>query len=294
MYCKKCGKKISDKTRFCDRCGHPSKSGSAVKSTQSSRRHPPKHSSSKRKPDSYDIYRKNKMKREAEKRHREKRRKRISMWLIFFAMILSVGAGFYAYYSMMQNINNGGSDLNDDLKVPSAAEENAENSELVTENDIDEDVEVSGDYYMHIDSNYNFECPYPSGFEVGTTSNQNIRLSLFDPDGDAQMIISCEEIASTQTANNLMRDYVKGIGVDEFESLAGENYYEVTFARNAKINHRKAVIVNEGEIIYYDFVYGNVSDYADQYEEYIEYIDKHFDDMAAGIEENVDGGNEEE
>jgi len=290
MYCKKCGKKISDKTRFCDRCGHPSKSKSTGKNSQNSRKHPPKHSSSKRKPDSYDIYRKNKMKREAEKRHREKRRKRISMWLIFFAMILSVGAGFYAYYSTMQNINNGESGLTDEVKVPS---DTGENAGTVTDNDLNEESEPSEKYFMHKDDVYGFECPYPSSFEIGTTSNENIRLSLLDPEGDAEMLISRKEIASTQTANNLMRDYVKGIGVDEFDSLAGDNYYEVTFTRTAKINHRKAVIVNEGEVIYYDFVYGSVSEHADEYEEYIEYIDAHFDNMAAGIEGSVDDIDEE-
>ncbi|MBP3359714.1 MAG: zinc ribbon domain-containing protein [Clostridia bacterium] len=283
MYCKKCGKKLSDSARFCDRCGQPS--GTAPKKTQ--RPAAPQNRTqtlSKRQQDSYDRYRKKQLQKEAEKKRRRKRTRIITIWVILIALLGSVGGGLYAYYYTMKN--SGGdwtganasaspADTQQSSPLPSASSETAQAAASATASAAQDNSGCE----IYIDNAYGFKCPYPAKFETGTLSNRNTRLSLKDPDGDGEMLISYEKISETQTAANLMRDYVKGIGVSADFNRAGENWYEVDFTRNGKVNHRKAVIIEKNKYVYFDFTYNENTEHKKVYDSYIDYADEYLDNQ---------------
>ena len=275
MYCKKCGKKISDNARFCDRCGQP----------VPAQRPQPK----KRELDSYDRYRKKKMQKEAQRRRQKKRVAVIVVWAIIIAVIVSVAGGLYAHNYIMKNAPDGVQAMPGVSPTPKPSETVEPTASTAAKSEEPDDSEGGSmnsasdeGCQIYIDNVYGFRCPYPSEFEVDNLSNQNTRLSLKDAEGGGRMIISYEKISDTDNGASLMRDYVGGIGVSPEYNRAGENWYSVSFVRNGKVNHRKGIIINGTEHVYYDFTYDQLSDKKAKYEDYTDYIDEFLDTQTEG------------
>lgn len=289
MNCKKCGKRLSDKARYCDRCG------SAVKGAASSMSVARKTTSSRggtavatkpttRSKNSYDAYRKKKMQEELEQRRRRRKVRIAILWIILLAIIGAVGGGLYAYTYMMR----GGTPENEEASVSETdiPISNPEKTESIqtpeatqtpkpTATPEPNDNNPGCDIY--IDRAYGFKCAYPADFETGSLMNKNTRLSLEDGSGDAQVLICHEKINKSDTASGLMRDYVEGLGVDPEFNRAGDKWYSVTFIRNGRVQHRKAVILDDSQFVYYDFVYEQGSDNKNKYEDYIDYMDDYLE-----------------
>lgn len=282
MYCKNCGKKLSESARFCDRCGQPS--GTAPKKPQrTSSAQGKKQAVSRRQPDSYDRYRKKQLQKEAERKRRRKRTRIITIWVILIALAGAVGGGIYAYYYTMKNSGGDWTGANASAS-PAGTQQSSPSPSASSEADRPEETSAASSQdnsgcEIYIDSAYGFRCPYPAKFETGTLSNRNTRLSLKDPEGDGEMLISYEKISETQTAANLMRDYVKGIGVSADFNRAGENWYEVDFKRNGKVNHRKAVIIDNSKYVYFDFTYNENTEHKKVYDSYIDYADEYLENQ---------------
>jgi len=251
------------------------------------------------------------MKREAEIRRRKRRTRILTVWIIILAIIASIGGGIYSFIHTSNNSNMTSdnpsvqtqTNENTESEQPEESDNTSENSdsdkskaseneELPEETDSEEDTETTSEEddenadsaeaadsgcEIYIDKTHGFKCPYPSSFEVGTLSNKNTRLSIKDPEGDGEMLISYEKISEAQKASILMRDYVKGIGVEPEYNRAGNNWYEVTFIRGGKFNHRKAVITDGTKYVYYDFTYSVDSESKTEYEKYIEFADSYLE-----------------
>lgn len=297
MYCKKCGKKIPDTARFCDRCGQPVKSGSGNGQNRENRRK----QMNERKKDSYESYRKRKMQRETERKRLEKKRKMITTWLIILAFVLSIGLGFYAYYATM----NGAKQENNASASPTAAatqkssespeDESEENSgESIIEDeessetpependdsDDDSDLEEAIGKYDTYESANDFECIYPAAFEDGDISNNDTVKSLKDPNAeDTIMLISYEEVGKSVTAGSILSDFKDNNSVSndegEPEMLTEGNSYSITYIRNGQKRHRCGVILDNTKHVYYDFNHDNMSEYSNEYAEYINDIDEY-------------------
>ena len=273
MYCKKCGKKLPDSSRFCDRCGQPT----YAPQKKSAQRRPaqPKH-------DSYDTYRKKKMQHEAQRRKQQRRTRNVAALAIVIAILAAIGAGFGTYYFTMKN-------LNENKAATSSAQPSATASEAASEKPSESASEIAkatyddglsennSDFDVYIDKSYGFKCAYPSEFETGTLANSNTKLSLKDPKGDAEMLISCEKVSDSRTTSVLLRDYVKGIGVEPDFNRAGDDWYSITFTRNGKINHRKAILLDKALFVYYDFTFAEGSDNKPKYTKYITYMDEYLE-----------------
>ena len=86
MYCKKCGKRLSPSSQFCDRCGQPTTSPPAPRRSSA----PPSHRNHNRTRseyanDSYTNYMRAKMKREMEIKRKKRRMRIITVWIIILA-----------------------------------------------------------------------------------------------------------------------------------------------------------------------------------------------------------------
>lgn len=286
MNCKNCGKRLSEQARYCDRCGSPIKNsssgrGGSKKTYSSGGGTAVATKTSTRSKDSYDNYRKKKMQRELEQRRRRRKARIAIVWIIFLAIIGAVGGGLYAYTYMMRGIN----DQTDSTptQVVQVATQTAEATEDADETPepkptaTPEQEDDNPGCEVYIDRAYGFKCAYPADFDTGSLMNKNTRLSLESSSGDAQVLICYEKINKSDTASGLLKDYVDGLGVDAEFKKSGDKWYSVTFIRNGRIQHRKAVIMEDNQLVYYDFAYDQGSDNKNTYEDYIDYMDDYIE-----------------
>lgn len=299
MNCKNCGKRLSEKALYCDRCGTPVKATRTSRSTTTAKKNSSGRTSTAvatKKPqtdnrDSYDRYRKKKMQRDLELKRRRRRARIAIVWAIFLALAGAIGGGIYAYTYMMRGVNPQPTPEPteevqvEETELPEATIE-PESTEKAKSTEKAEDDAASNGCETYIDRAYGFKCAYPADFVTGSLANKNTRLSLKDPDGDGEMLISYEKISKSETATNLMRDYVGGLGVDPDFNRAGEKWYSVTFTRNGRVNHRKATILDSTQLVYYDFVYDQGSDNRNKYEDYIDYMDDYIEKQALKSNKN--------
>lgn len=285
MYCKKCGRKLRSEARFCDHCGQSTRE---VRSQGTSKAQ----GSSKARTE----YEKNKKQRELERQKVQKNRK-TAFFLLLIAIVVAAVMGFASYNMTKTELDKGKQQI-EETQTP----ENTESIEK-TEDDSEKDDEDSSKntpkptedsektqnkndkYYEAVaqscniyrdDRMDNIRCPYPESFEQGSKSNKNTVISLVDPLNDGSMMICAETVGTGKSASALMKNYAAGVGGSIKTSRAGDGWYEISFERNNKLNHRKAVII-DGLCVYYDFSYDVDSGESDSYEEYIEYIDYYLD-----------------
>lgn len=299
MYCKKCGRKLRSEARFCDHCGQSTKTAS--RTTQKSGT-PSK---------SRAEYEKNKKKRELERQRVQKKRK-TALFLILFAIAMATVLGFASYNMTKKELDKNkqpleetilpettdkphNADIFEDVQEEVSEEDtNSKETPAPTQSSKPEKEEIDYKDIADLCNIYrddkmdNIRCPYPESFEQGSKSNKNTVISLVDPLNDGAMMISAQTVSSGQSASSLMKDYAEGVGGTIKSSRAGDGWYELSFERNNKLNHRKALVV-DGLCVYYDFSYDSDSVEKDSYEEYIEYIDYYLDkELASATKKNSD------
>ena len=288
MYCKNCGRKLEDTARFCDRCGQmagtvpPRQKPQGRQDTDNAGRNNKRFESQGR--DSYSEYRKKKMQNDLDAKRRKKKTRILVIWVAIITIVAAVGGGIFANRQTKSQLEAEKAKKTGVTPTETATEQADESSseepEETSENKQSAEKSETADnpdVEVYRDSMYDFKCPCPSYFEQGTLANNNTRLSLSDPDGDGKMLICCEKISGNQSPAVLMREYVNGIGVEPDFNRAGTNWYAVTFTRNSKTNHRKAIIIDNSTYMYYDFSYNSASDNKSKYEEFIEYADGYLD-----------------
>ena len=286
MYCKKCGRKLREEARFCDYCGQSTKetrSQSAPKTTRTQ-------SSSKARSE----YEKNKKQRQIE-RERVQKNRRTAFFLLLVAIVVAAVLGF-ASYNMTKTELDKEKQVTEETQTPKTTQEPIETEDDTEEEKTSEATPKSTEtsqkteeknekYYESVAKSCNIyrddrmdsiRCPYPESFEQGSKSNKNTVISLVDPLNDGAMMICSETVGTGKSASTLMKNYAEGVGGSIKTSRAGDGWYEITFERNNKLNHRKAVVV-DGLCVYYDFSYDVDSGESSSYEEYIEYIDYYLD-----------------
>lgn len=327
MYCKKCGRKLRGEARFCDHCGQSTKEQKTTKATKNTKTTKTTSGKSgyTNNDNARSAYERNKKRRELE-RQRLKRNRKIAFFAILFAIVLATVLGFASYNVMKPvpdenkentpSINLTGEEVteNPEETEESGEAENSEDGEEAKKTQDDEedeaeptpspkakeneeekeqekkdykDVEAECNIYKD-DRMDDISCPYPKTFEQGSKANKNTVISLIDPLNDGSMMICAEVVGTGKSPAALMNAYTDGIGAKSSESDSGDNWYEVTFKRNNKTNHRKAVIAN-GLCVYYDFSYDVDSGETENYEKYIEYIDYYLEQEAKSLakEENA-------
>lgn len=292
MYCKKCGRKLRNEARFCDYCGQSTKETRTQSTLKTSGTRT--QSSSKTRSD----YEKNKKQRQLE-RERVQKNRRTAFFLLLIAIVAAAVLGFASYNMTKTELDKEKQGAEETLKPEStektvkkenegledeAEETTSENTPKPTE--VTEKAEEKNDKYYETvakscnlyrdDRMDNIRCPYPENFQQGSKANKNTVISLVDPLNDGSMMICAETVGAGKSASVLMKNYAAGIGGSIKTSRAGDGWYEISFERNNKLNHRKAVII-DGLCVYYDFSYDVDSSEASSYQEYIEYIDYYLD-----------------
>ncbi len=271
------------------------------------------------------AYARNKKRRELE-RQRVKRNRKIAFFAILFAIVLATVLGFVSY-NMMKPVPDENKENETVSTIDLTGEEDAENPEATEEaEETQDDEEVTAEDeekstpeptetlaekskksesekeqekkdYKAVAAECNIykddrmddiSCPYPKNFEQGSKANKNTVISLIDPLNDGSVMICAEVVGTGKSPATLMNSYADGLGVKLSESDSGDNWYEVSFERNNKTNHRKAVIAN-GLCVYYDFSYDVDSGESENYEKYIEYMDYYLEEEAKSLakEENA-------
>ncbi len=314
LYCKYCGKQLSSDSRFCDRCGKAIKTeNTALKRTSTSPATRTGRTSSsysrnieQRSTASKTREYQNNRRREIEERKRKQKNNRIIAFLLLFAVVIAAVLGFAAYNAMKPGTEDAAvtqSPLPTKEVMPDEELNNLnESTELYQENDEeetktenkdktsssqteDEEVKLTMDDFettaekckiYRDDRMRNIRCPYPSSFEQGSRSNSSTVISLVDTINDGAMMICTQDVNINSTGSSLMKDYASGVGGEIKSSRAGDNWYSITFERNNKVNHRKAVVY-DGLCVYYDFSYDVDSSSKSNYEEYMSYFDFYLD-----------------
>lgn len=290
MYCKKCGRKLRNEARFCDHCGQSTKE-TRTQSTSKTTGARTQGSSKAR-----SEYEKNKKQRQLE-RERVQKKRRTAFFLLLIAIVVAAVLGFASYNMTKNELDKEKQTVEETLKPENTEEtvktdtEESEETETPSKNtpkptEVSEKAEQKNEkYYETVANSCNIyrddrmdsiRCPYPESFEQGSKSNKNTVISLVDPLNDGAMMICAEAVGTGKSASVLMKNYAAGVGGSIKTSRAGDGWYEISFERNNKINHRKAVIA-DGLCVYYNFSYDVDSSEASSYEEYIEYIDYYLD-----------------
>lgn len=296
MYCKYCGKQLSNNARFCDRCGHNvgriSQQGSSRQSS-SGRSYPYGHedlySYEKNRSSGYSKYQKYKreqQRRAAEEKRRKIRNRRIVLLIILLAVAASVATGIGSYIYVKNHSDDawkntdGAAQVNATASVspsvsPSPSQEPA-SATVGTSQSADGilSAAAANKCKIYTDKTMNFTFPYPESFVEASISGSKTKYSVKDPEGDGSMMISAETVGSSATAKQIMKDYASGVGTSLSFNRAGDNWYSLAFERNGKYNYRKGILLN-GQHIYYDFIYETSSQKRSEYEGYTKYIDEY-------------------
>lgn len=267
LYCKKCGRQLRPEARFCDRCGFVIKKETVKRSAA------PQRSADRR--------------RETAKRKKSGGGK--VFLVLLFAILLGVVSAMVAYNMMSQETQKAQVEDTVDEKesdIPTQKPKQVEDEEKdepeetkKPQKEQETKVKKEADFSMKdscllYDNNKmkGIKCPYPEDFVQSSRKSSDTLISYEDSLNDGYMKICSEEIGSSDSASKLMREYTDGLGVKPQHTDSGDGWYEVSFVRNNKYNHRKAVLV-DGTCIYYDFSYDSDSEEKATYDDYIEYID---------------------
>ena len=282
-YCKNCGRELKDGARFCERCGKSVRHGRKnenVKKQEQIEKLQKERLERKRKQEQREV-----IENKRKERRREKRARHGKILLALLGIIVAIVVIALVSYmatskgSEEMSWNNLGIDEAASTALPTMQPSSTaipvtpvpkgSSDALSTMTDKD-------DFGIKKLSN-GMEIPYPEVFEKEETTG-NEELNLIDEfGGDATMVVICEEYPGG-TASGLMKDYASVLTGEVTDSLAGSNDYTITVEENGEITHRKYIIDRDSDsVVYYDFIYEADSDYAEDYEGYIKYIDERFD-----------------
>ncbi len=269
MYCKRCGRKLDESSRFCDRCGKSVKNNSAEKT----RKKEIEELAQSR------IKRNNKLK-EQENINNPKRSgisdKSVIIIILLIVALILLSSILITYNAWVKSSNNAiwrsqdGSVLVNATPTPevsnSAPNESSGKPVTLTGN-------VNEDGY----SVYEFDgrkFMYPSVFKKANT-NDIVKLRLTDTEGEGIIELDVQNAVKSK-AHDLMLQYAKDNPENEVvSSRAGADWYIIDIENSGLLTHRKCVISN-GLAISYNFTYNADSRYIQLYEQYIEYMDDSF------------------
>ena len=276
MYCKKCGRKLDDDMRFCDRCGQ------SVRQSQNTGKE-----AVRREIKELQEERLNRKQKLQEKEQEKKRIniKKMNMLTVVFIVLFSVLIiAVITYIATMEK-----SKSNDWFTKDGAVEINA--TEIPTQSPVPTDktgslvdasptstaytitAELNADGYREHKTNQGLIFPYPGDF-IQQRSDGVIKLSLYDKNGGASIILK-ETGPVSGEAKTLMSEYAKAQTGKVKYSRAGNGWYVVETEADDIIIHSKCVIVNNISVSY-EFSYSKTSAMSEDYAQQIQYIDEHF------------------
>lgn len=269
MYCKRCGRKLDESSRFCDRCGKSVKNNSAEKT----RKKEIEELAQSR------IKRNKKLKEQENIKNPKKQgisdRSVIIIILIVIALILFASI-LITYNSWVKSSDNAlwrsqdGSVVINATPTPEVKETNV-NEPSSTPFTLTGNVNEDG-YSVHEFDGKKFM--YPSVFKKSNT-NEMVKLRLTDTEGEGVIELDVQNAVKSK-AHDLMLKFAQDNPENEvISSRAGADWYIIDLENAGLLTHRKCVISN-GLAISYNFTYNADSRYTQLYEQYIEYMDDSF------------------
>lgn len=274
MYCKKCGRKLDENTRFCDRCGQSVKAES-------------KYKSKKKEIEELAESRieRSRLREEKEKQKKEKLNKNgvsdrtVITVIVLIALVILIIPAVISYRIMTKNSENalwrthdGTVEINA-TPVPTEKPKQAANESepQSTPYTITENINKDGYREFKFDEKVFL---YPADFVKANTGGTS-RLKIADSAGDGSIELKTET-ASTNKPQELMMEFASSDPANKVtSSRAGDGKYVIDIENSGRITHRKCVILM-GQAISYSFTYDADSKYRQLYEQYIEYMDKAF------------------
>lgn len=269
MYCKKCGRKLEDGMRFCDRCGQ------SVRLSQNGGR---REDDGQQEP----LSRKQKQRDKNDRKNQSgPASKRTAVLVVIFAVLFCILVIAVIAYNITINksenapwrTTDGPVEMNA-TAVPAVTptpEGAATSPPSATAYAITG--EANADGYREFKCTGGAVFMYPSTFMQQNTG-ENARLSLYDAGGGGAITLS-ETGPVSGEARDLMSDYASAQEGSVSYSRAGDGWYIVETESGDFVNHRKCVIVNNIAIAY-DFSYSASASAAELYKEQISYMDEHF------------------
>ncbi|MDD6483811.1 MAG: zinc ribbon domain-containing protein [Clostridiales bacterium] len=272
MYCKKCGRKLDDNMRFCDRCGQ------SVRQSRNSggeaRRREIKELKEER------LNRRQKLEEREIKKKRQKQRKNKKrttvLSFIFLALLLCFVAAMISYSFTAEKSQNAPWRTGDGpvaLNATPTPEVSLAPTQtayaLTAEQNADP---VNSDGYREYTLG-GVVFPYPTVFTRQNTS-AGVKLSAYDKEGGGNIALT-EQSPVSGAAKDRLGEFSRSCGGDISYSRAGDGWYVIDYSQNGILYHRKALIHNNIEYGY-DFSYSADSVSAKDYEEYIRYMDENF------------------
>ena len=284
QYCKNCGRQLKDGVRFCDRCGksvRQSRESENSKKQKQIEKLQKERLERKRRQEEREI-----IDKKRKERRRQQRAKHSKIFIAAFAIIAAIAVIAIISFSITLKVSE------DAVWKTSAVDENANSTSVPTmqpsttsapvspvapgENDAMNATANKDDYKVLKLSN-GMEIPYPEVFDKEETSG-NEELNLTDDFGGGATMVVCSDEYPGGTPSELMKEFASDADGEIVYSLAGSDWYGITVDNKGEISHRKYIIDRDSDsVVYYDFVYDDDSDYAEDYEGYIEYIDEKFD-----------------
>lgn len=279
MYCKKCGRKLEDGMRFCDRCGQSVRQNQ--QSGQEARLKEIKNLKNER------LNRKQKLLEKEQKKNakRNVNSKKINLlavvFIILFCILIIAVIAYNITINKSENApwrtSDGSVELNA-TAIPSESpvptnEAGVAVTSIPTSTAYAITAEINPDGYREYKCSGGAIFPYPANFVQQNTGGSS-RLSVYDQSGGASITLS-ETGPVSKEARDLMSEYAQTQEGEISYSRAGDGWYIIETANRDLINHRKCIIINNIAISY-DFSYSSSSASADLYEQQISYMDEHF------------------
>ncbi len=253
MYCKKCGKKLPEDARFCDRCN------------TSVRKKEGKRAQIENLKEERIARKKAKAIEERLKNIKKARRRRYitTVYIVLGALILGGVSVLISYCANSRdNAFVTEEEFATQTPVPTVTPDTTGVIEGVN----------NGEGYIEV-TVQNASFTYPETFVENKNTDGKI-ISLKDKEGDATLAVS-KEITSLD-AIALMEKYRDGIeNAKAKDSLASSSGYSITVEAGDMIYHKKSFVSN-GVELYYEFVYPIDSAKATDYENAIKYMDEFF------------------
>ena len=276
MYCKKCGRKLEDDMRFCDRCGQ------SVRQSQNTGKEAVRREIKELQEER--LNRKQKLQEKEQEKKRINIKKMNTLTVVFIILFSVLVIAVITYIATMEK-----SQSDDWFTKDGAVEINA--TEVPTQSPVPTDkkgnqitplptstayaitAELNADGYREHKTNQGLIFSYPGDF-IQQRPEGAIKLSLYDKNGGASIALK-ETGPVSGEAKTLMSEFAKAQTGKVKYSRAGNGWYVVETESDDIITHCKCVIVNNIAVSY-EFSYSKTSSLASDYAQQIQYMDEHF------------------
>lgn len=279
MYCKKCGRKLEDGMRFCDRCGQ------SVRQSQNSGKEVRRQEIAELKQERLNRKQKLIEKENKKKINKSINRKKMNLlaiiFIILFCILITAVIAYKLTIDKSENAawrtQDGSVELNASQMPTHTPAPTDKAGAVVTAMPTSTAYAITSE--LNADGYREFKCsggsvlPYPASF-LQQTPDGNTKLNLYDKNGGASITVT-ETGPVSLAAKELMSQFAKEQPGKVQYSRAGDGWYVVETSENDLVHHRKCVIINNIAIAY-DFSYSTASTAASTYQQQIAYMDEHF------------------